>query len=165
LRRVVCDTGPLLHLREAASLKLLESAGLISVPLAVYSELVGHDPFWRDTKPDWVRHEAIEPAYSIHSLRWRQAGLLDVGEAEALALALQMRADWFLTDDAAARLIAQQQGFEVHGSLGVVLWGAATGLLVRAEAERSLEALSSSSLWIKPRVLQKAREALHQIYS
>jgi len=84
---------------------------------------------------------------------------------EALALALQIRADWFLTDDAAARLIAQQQGFEVHGSLGVVLWGATTSRLLRAEAEKSLQALSSSSLWIKPRVLQKAREALLQIYS
>lgn len=164
MKRIVCDTGPLLHLREAASLELLESTGAVSVPPAVYFELVNHDPFWENTKPEWVRLEEIEPDHLVHSLRWRQAGLLDIGEAEALALALQIRADWFLTDDAAARLIAQQQGFEVHGSLGVILWGARTGLLRRAEAEKSLESLSSSSLWIKPWVLQKAREALLQIY-
>jgi len=75
-----------------------------------------------------------------------QAGLLDRGEAQALALAAQVKADWFLTDDAAARVVASQQGIEVHGSLGVVLWAAATGHLGRGEAEAALKALAGSSL-------------------
>jgi predicted nucleic acid-binding protein len=70
-----------------------------------------------------------------------------------------------LTDDAAARLVAQQHGLEVHGSLGVILWGAASGHLVRTEAETSLEALSRSSLWISARILEEARTALRQIFA
>ena len=163
--RIVCDTGPLLHLREAGSLDLLASAGQIAIPPAVYGELVRLDRFWTEEKPDWIGLVALEKFSSAYAVRWLQAGLLDPGEAEALALAVQIRADWLLTDDAAARLAAEQQGLEVHGSVGVVLWGAATGRLAREEAEASLEALSQSSLWISPRILEEARNALHQIFS
>jgi len=131
----------------------------------VYSELVGLDPSWQEEKPAWVNITALDSSSSEASLRWMQAGLLDPGEAQALALALQITADWLLTDDAAARLVAQQHGLEVHGSLGVILWGAATGRLLRTEAEKSLEALARSSLWISARILEEARTALRQIFS
>ena len=94
---------------------------------------------------------------------WSDAGLLDLGEAQALALAEQLRATWFLTDDAAARLIAGHLGFEVHGSLGVVLWAAATKRLGPAEARRTLEALFRSSLWLSARVRSEALAALATI--
>jgi len=91
--------------------------------------------------------------------------LLHAGEAEAIALARQIRADWLVTDDAAARLFAQTLGIEVHGSLGIVLWAAATGRLNRPQAEAVLERLSRSSLWLSPRVLAEAKKALEKIYS
>lgn len=163
LRTIVCDTGPLLHLWEAASLSLLASAGRVVIPPAVGTELSGHDPFWNDSYPDWIAVENLAPSFSQRATRWSQAGLLHAGEAEALTLAIQIGADWLLTDDAAARLVAQQQGLEVHGSLGVVLWAAATGHLRRQEAERVLEALASSSLWISSHVLEDARAALRKI--
>jgi len=94
-----------------------------------------------------------------------KAGLLDPGEAEALALANQLHAEWLLTDDTAARLVASRLGLEVHGSLGVVLWAAAVGHFNRAEAEATLEALSNTSLWLSARVLDEARGALRQIFS
>jgi predicted nucleic acid-binding protein len=165
LKRIVCDTGPLLHLREADSLDIVEALGSVAIPPMVYSELIGLDLFWREEKPAWVNITALDPSSSEASLRWMQAGLLDPGEAQALALALQITADWLLTDDAAARLVAQQHGLEVHGSLGVILWGAATGRLLQTEAEKSLEALSRSSLWISARILEEARTALRQIFS
>ncbi len=46
---------------------------------------------------------------------------LGAGEAEAIALARSLHADWLLTDDAEARVVAQLAGLEVHGSLGVLL--------------------------------------------
>jgi len=48
LKRIVCDTGPLLHLREAGLLDLVEAAGFIAIPPMVYSELSDLDPFWRE---------------------------------------------------------------------------------------------------------------------
>ena len=139
--------------------------GSIEIPPNVYSELVGLDIFWREQKPTWLKLVSLEPAAIESSLRWIRAALLDPGEAQALALALQSEADWLLTDDAAARLVAQQHGLEVHGSLGVVLWGAATGHFQQQEAEAALEALAGSSLWISSRVLDEARAALRQIFA
>ena len=107
-----------------------------------------------------LRHRPLDDARS-----WLHAGLLDPGEAQALALAAQISADWLLTDDAAARTLAEHQGFEVHGSLGIVLWAAAAGHLDRSEGERALEALAQSSLWISARVLAEARRALERILS
>lgn len=162
---IVCDTGPLLHLREAGSLDILQLAGRIIIPPAVYAELVAHDPLWGEQQPDWIEVESLESRFSENAVRWLRAGLLDPGEAEALSLAIQVKAKWLLTDDTAARLIAQQQGLEVHGSLGVVLWVAATGHFRHSEAEKALEALFRSSLWLSPRIREEAWAALRQIFS
>jgi len=105
------------------------------------------------------------PSNSVTALNWHRAGLLHLGEAEALALTLQERADWFLTDDSAARVVAEQMAVEVHGSLGVLLWGAATGLIDLPAAEAALDRLRQSSLWVPPRVLREARYALLDLFS
>lgn len=115
--------------------------------------------------PDWIEPATLEPRFRKSAAYWLQAGLLDPGEAEALSLATQLKADWLLTDDTAARLIAQQQGLEVHGSLGVILWAAATGHFHRFEAEKALDSLFRSSLWLSSRVRKEARAALRKIFS
>ena len=164
MRIVVCDTGPILHLREADCFSLLQALGSIFIPPAVDSEMETVDPLWTRVRPDWIQVVSLDQNRLEDARRWVQAGLLDPGEAEAVALAAQIGADWLLTDDAAARTVAQQ-GFEVHGSLGVVLWAAAVGRLDRAEAERALEALSQSSLWVSAQVLSEARRALERIFA
>lgn len=103
-------------------------------------------------------------AFAGEAAAWRQAGLLDPGEAEAVALARQINAQWLLTDDAAARLFGQSLSLEVHGSLGVVLWAAAAGRLNRADAEAALDRLAQSSLWISAKVLAEAKAALEQLF-
>jgi predicted nucleic acid-binding protein len=50
-----------------------------------------------------------------------QAFLLDVGELEALQLMQQSPEAILLTDDAAARLVAERLAYEVHGTIGVVV--------------------------------------------
>ena len=90
--------------------------------------------------------------------------MLHAGEAEAIALARQIAADWLLTDDAAARLFASELDLEVHGSLGVILWAAALGYLDRPAAEQALTRLASSSLWLSTRIQGEAWAALEEIY-
>ncbi len=61
-------------------------------------------------------------------------------------------------------IIENSVGLEVHGSLGIVLWAAATGHLSRTEAESALERLAQSSLWISARVLSEAKSALESFF-
>jgi hypothetical protein len=161
--RAVTDTGPLLHLTEAAALELLRLVGDLHVPPQVMAEMAYHRMDW--LLPEWITLDILAPAFAADAEAWQQAGLLDAGEAEAIALARQIDAGWLLTDDTAARLFAEEIGIEVHGSLGVVLWTAAVGHLERPAAEQALALLASSSLRISRRVLTEARAALDEIFA
>jgi predicted nucleic acid-binding protein len=166
MKRVVADTGPLLHLHEAAALHLLSLIGSVRVPARVVAELRKHAPnAFSATLPAWLTASPLSTAAEQRATAWQQSGLLHSGEAEALALAEESRLDWFLTDDAAARLMAESMRMEAHGSLGVVLWCAARHLIPRAEAESHLANLEHSSLWLSPRVRAEARMALARIYA
>ena len=136
----------------------------MSIPKAVNLELDRLDAAWETERPAWVWVSELNEEYRQEAFLWQQAGLLDAGESEAIALVRQSRADWLLTDDAAARLVAQSLGLEVHGSLGVVLWAAAAEYLTRGEADAVLERLIHSSLWMSMRVVGEARAALRQTY-
>lgn len=164
-RVVACDTGPLLHLREAGSLDVLRETGQVLIPPRVEAETAALDGGWLRERPLWVEVVPLQESYEVKASNWIKAGLLHAGEAEALALARQVDAAWFLTDDTAARVLALQEGLEVHGSLGVILWAAAMGHFDQQTAAAALDALGRSSLWLSPRVLAEAREALLAIFS
>jgi predicted nucleic acid-binding protein len=162
MRRVVSNTGPLLHLSEASDLDLLSLMGEVHIPRGVEREIAYHISTW--ITPAWITVDALDEPHATDSVTWQQAGLLQIGEAEAIALARQLDADWLLTDDAAARLVAQKLGLEAHGSLGIVLWAAAAGHLNQAQVVATLERLAHSSLWMSARVLAEAKAALDRIF-
>jgi predicted nucleic acid-binding protein len=163
MRRIVCDTGPLLHLGEAGVRDLLSAPGNVHIPSAVDLEMRSYEAAWHVHKPTWLHVTQLDSAPALEARAWQQAGLLHYGEAQAIALARQLRADWLLTDDAAARLVAQSLGLEVHGSLGLVLWATAMRHMNRTQAGAALDRLARSSLWVSPSVLLAAKAALHQM--
>lgn len=91
------------------------------------------------------------------------AGVLDRGEADALALARESGIDYLITDDAAARLLGGSLGLTVRGSLGLVLEAARLGVLSRSEASTKLAALRDSSLWVSERVYAEAQRLLNEM--
>jgi predicted nucleic acid-binding protein len=95
---------------------------------------------------------------------WIAKGIVDSGEAEAIGLALQVKCDWFLTDDAKARQFAESLGLEAHGSVGLLLWAVAIGHIEsRAQAHQLLNGLIHSSLWISERVIREAEKAIEEL--
>ena len=163
MRLVVSDTGPVLHLHEIHALHLLQQTGEVVVPPAVERELGRRISSWASSRSPWLVVTDLTETARQEARGWTGGDLLDLGEAEALALARQLAADWFLTDDTAARVIATQLGIEVHGSLGVVLGAAAVGQVGQKEARRCLESLFQSSLWVSPRVRAEALTALNAL--
>jgi predicted nucleic acid-binding protein len=156
---IVCDTGPLLHLSEAGLIGLLQQAGDVHIPPKVQTELERYLPDWKPA--EWLDISHLEGEHVGDAQSWVRAEQLDPGEAEAVGLALQLKADWLLTDDAQARQFAETLGLEVHGSIGLLLWAVAWGHLSnRKKAYESLDALANSSLWVSERVLREARKAI-----
>jgi len=154
-RIVVCDTSPLLHLIEANLIDLLDLAGEIIIPSAVTEEFKRNAS---DMKlPDWVTVKELEQPYQKKALDWRKQ--VDEGEAAAIALTMQLQADWLLTDDAIARQLGESLGLEIHGSIGLLLWAVAVGYIkIETEAIESLNALAGSSLWISDRVVNQCKK-------
>jgi uncharacterized protein len=159
--RWVADTRPVLHLAEAGALELLAMLGEVVIPPAVQEELsrLRSAP----ALPPALRVCQLESRPAEEALDWCKAGLVDRGEAQAIALACQLRADIFLTDDAAARLLATALGLKARGSLGVVLWLAGQRRISQTAAALHLENLSRTSLWVSPAVLNEARMALKEM--
>lgn len=163
---VVSDTGPLLHLFQAGAVDLLAHWGTVHVTPQVWQELHRHAPgFSVQGVPLWLRQCQLSPAASQQAAQWVQARVLDAGEAEALAYAREIQADIFLTDDTAARTLSESLGIQARGSLGVVLFAAASGHIDHATAEKVLSDLQSrSTLWMSGKVRQMAREALAKLF-
>jgi predicted nucleic acid-binding protein len=113
--------------------------------------------------PDWIQIHELTARSSSQVTRWVKNDEVDIGEAEAIALALQQHSDWLLTDDAQARQFAESLGLEV---LGLLLWTVASGLVENREhAHRLLGGLKRSSLWISERVVIAAARAIDELTS
>lgn len=163
---VVSDTGPLLHLHQAGALDLLAHWGSIHVTPQVWRELHRHAPaFSAQGTPRWLHPCQISTSASQQASQWVQVRVLDVGEAESLAYAKEIQADMFFTDDTAARTLSASLGIQARGSLGVVLFAAASGHIDQTTAEKVLSNLESrSTLWMSGKIRRMAREALVTLF-
>jgi len=162
-RILVCDTGPLLHLSEAGALDLLSQAGEILIPALVAREFEANAQGW--LLPQWIKIVELDRSARQKAVKWVNANQIDEGEAEAIALAQQERADWLLTDDAQARQFSEALSLETHGSIGVLLWSITAGHIHdKSEALRLLDNLARSSLWISKRVLMEARNTIDILF-
>jgi predicted nucleic acid-binding protein len=166
MKLVVTDTGPLLHLHEVGFESLLVHLGDIHLTPTVWAELQRHAPTFRTGGlPSWMSLCQPSPTAVIQANQWLNAQVLHAGEAEALAYAREAQADMFLTDDTAARTLGESLGIHVRGSLGVVLFAAASGRLDRAGRLQILDDLKQhSTLWMSAKVRAAARQAVSQIF-
>ncbi|HYG36926.1 MAG TPA: DUF3368 domain-containing protein [Clostridia bacterium] len=138
---VVSDTTPLHYLilvgHETILQKLYE---IVIIPPGVLAEL-GHASApipisnWAANPPAWVTVSAPR------SIPDRYAAL-GFGEREALALAVEIRANLVLLDDKVARQVAQRDQMKVKGTLGIVADAARAQLLDFVETVEKLQCTS-----------------------
>lgn len=135
--RVVSNTSPLSNLAIIGRLDLLrEQLGSVTIPPGVRTELSRH--------PNSAARSALEKALEgrwlsvvplVAAVPADLASALDLGEAEALALALETKADLVLLDESAARLNARQLGLAYTGVLGVLRQARQTNRVPSLKAE------------------------------
>jgi hypothetical protein len=122
MARVVADASVLIALAQIEQLPLLEGLfGEIVIPAAVAREVAPSLP----QLPSWIH--VREPPRSGDS-RVKEAGL-DVGESEALTLAVQAAGGRIILDDLPARNLAATLGLSVIGTAGVLLAAKRSGLI------------------------------------
>lgn len=163
---VVCDAGPIIHLDELDCLHLMEDFERVFVPDIIRKEVLAYRrvPF-EDSNVKWtgVTHQfpveaTLQTMYRIFSL--------DAGEVAALAIMSKEPGLMFLTDDAAARLVAAKLGYNVHGTIGVLIRAIRRDLMKPQEVIDVLDQLPlKSSLYIKATLLEEAVSSIKQQFN
>ena len=158
--KAVADTGPILHLSEISLLNLLHIFSEVLIPEEVKEELKKYNVDWPSQKN--CRTALLDARgkdlTQVFSIKWS----LDLGESEALALAI-LQKSMLLTDDLDARNLASLYHVEVHGSMGIIMRAFREKLLTKKEAMSAIEALHQhSSLFLTRSLVKKAFDALEQ---
>jgi predicted nucleic acid-binding protein len=151
----VLDAGPLIHLDELGSLRLLAGYREVLLPEIVEREAREHRPEIRiDSIPGLVRVGST-PVSAEAMLKLAAEFGLHAGELAAIAVLKERRGNCLLSDDAAARAMAEAIGFQVRGTVGLVLRGWQRRQISKAEACDLLRALPNrSTLHLRPRFLE-----------
>lgn len=119
---VVSDTSPVLNLARIGRLELLHLLyEQVLIPSAVLNELTASrrdlPPAIETASEPWLIVASANDEGHVQELREH----LDPGEAEAIVLAIEHRADLLLVDERRARRTATAAGLTVTGLLGVVV--------------------------------------------
>ena len=155
MRLVIADTGPINYLILIGHVDLLPRiCEKVTLPTAVQMELSGRGApppvqRWIADPPTWLEIIQAPPVVAAKGIH--------PGEAEAIALAVLLRADLLLMDDRRGISAARRQGLVVTGTLGVLDVAADRGLIDFSQAIRKLEITS----FRRPEIVLKALLAKH----
>jgi predicted nucleic acid-binding protein len=131
---VIADTGPINYLILIGHIGVLPALfQRVILPTVVCDEL-NHQKApaavkqWIANPPAWAE---VHPTPHLHDPAMEK---LDAGEEDAIALAVELRADMILMDDRDGVRIARSKGFRVAGTLAVLAMASTHGLLNLTEA-------------------------------
>ncbi|WP_017314859.1 DUF3368 domain-containing protein [Mastigocladopsis repens] len=129
---VVSNTSPILNLAIINQLILLQQQfNEILIPSAVLDELKiseersGSQAIREAISAGWIQSREVTNEPLTQLLKQT----LDKGESEAIALAIELKANWTLLDEREGRKVAKSLGLKVTGILGVLLRAKQSGEL------------------------------------
>ena len=128
--KLVLDSSALITLARIGRLDILRQlTSDVHIPEAVYDEVVktgqGRQGSTEVAQAQWIARHHVQDQGAVRRLQTR----LRRGEAEAIVLARELQADVLILDDAVARRVAEAEGRNVVGLLGLLLHAKAHGLV------------------------------------
>ncbi len=160
---IVSDTSPINNLAAINHLHLLHQLyETVFIPEAVYQELT--DPNFLVAGAtevqtfDWIQIRTIRDRTLVEAL----SNDLDIGEAEAIALAVEIQADQVLIDERRGRLIANRMDLRYTGILGILVEAKSKGLIY--EVKPLLNALiNEAGFWVAEPLRNSVLELVNEI--
>jgi hypothetical protein len=159
---VVSDTSPLINLAAVGQLDLLRQLYQhVIIPQAIYDEIVvagAGQPGAVEVKgASWIETRRLRDQALVNILLLE----LDRGEAEALALAAELKADLLLIDESKGRAIAARLGFVHIGLLGILVQAKQRGII---DAVKPLldDLIAKAGFWIGAELYQRVLQAVSE---
>jgi predicted nucleic acid-binding protein len=148
---IISDTSCLIILDNAEVLNLLKNLyGQVVITPQILKEF--NEPI-----PDWIVVRSVSDQNKISLLEMQ----VDLGEASAMALALEVKDCIVIIDDLKARRIAEKLNLRITGTMGIIISAKRKGLL--PSVKPIIEKIKSSNFRISPEleaeVLRLAGEA------
>jgi uncharacterized protein len=129
---IVCNTSPISNLAVIGQLELLRQVyGAIVIPQAVVNEVAKISSSYSQAAmvptSVWIQIERVKSRDAVNDLLQQQK--LDLGEAEAIILAIDLNANLLIIDEQLGRSVAKQKGLEITGLLGTLLEAKSKGII------------------------------------
>jgi hypothetical protein len=154
---VISDTTAISNLIQIGALNLLKDIyNEIIIPTAVYNELLVLDsnelPVRKQLNQDWFKIETVIKDSTFLSLSVE----LDIGEVEAITLAIQKKADYLLIDEKEGRKIAVEKELKIIGTLGILIEAKRQKLIESVKTK--MDDLMNIGFWINPKLYNRVIE-------
>jgi predicted nucleic acid-binding protein len=159
---IVSDTSSLMNLAVVGHLQLLHQLyATVLIPEAVWNELTAlssqHPEVATVQTLTWLERQPVTSQAVVNALQAE----LDIGEAEAIALAVEKQADLLLIDERRGRQVATRMGLTYIGLLGVLLEAKRKAFLPEVKPVLD-ELVAKAGFWVSrelyTRVLRAAGE-------
>lgn len=160
---IVSDRSPIKNLAAINHLHLLNQLyGTAFISEAVYRELTDPNfPVAGATEVqtfDWIQTRAVRDRTLVEAL----SNELDTGEAEAIALAVEMQADQVLIDERRGRLVASRLNLRYTGILGILAEAKNKGLII--EVKPLLDSLiNEAGFWVAEPLYNSILQLVNEI--
>ncbi|MBU1820008.1 MAG: DUF3368 domain-containing protein [Bacteroidetes bacterium] len=116
---VISDCSTITNLIQIGELAILKKLFKeIIIPDKVYEELAIYEN-QKDLLDllDWIAVKSVSNQNAVSTL----AEILDPGEAEAIVLAEELKADFLIIDERKGRKVAEDRGIKIVGLLGILI--------------------------------------------
>ena len=162
---VVSDTSPVSNLIVIGRLDILKEVFTdVLIPPSVDREIQALSKFGQNLQEyenaDWIKVVQPEDAPKLASLRIT----LDDGEAEAIALALEVDCGLLLMDERIGTTIARREGLQTIGLIGVLIKAKEIGVIDRVSSILG-ELRDRAGFWVGKNLEQRILSELNEDYT
>ncbi len=161
--KVISNTSPVINLAGVDSLDLLRKLyGNLIIPAAVFYEIAilgAGEPGCQEVQTlPWIATGSVQNSALVSYLRME----LDAGEAEAIVLALELKAEVLLIDERRGYRVARRMGLACHGILGVLIEAKHQGLITAVKPLLD-ELITKAGFWVTDKLYYQVLQAVGEI--
>jgi predicted nucleic acid-binding protein len=157
--KTVCNATPIISLSSVKKLYILKDLfHQIIIPEAVYNEIKAKKSYgYNEVESDFIKVECIKGKIYCELL----LNQVDLGEAETIILAKEIKADIVIIDDNIAYKIAANSGLNVIRTLSILLKAKEKGII--GEIKPLLDEMISKGRWYSRRVYMDFLKRINEL--